>query len=268
MLYQAKNGRIKMKNNRMDYVVFGNGTRNLVMIPGVGDGLKTVSKMALPFSLLYHRYTKDYRVYVFSRKAKLEKGYTTRDMATDQARAMKCLGIRAADVIGISQGGMIAQFLAIDYPELVNRLILAVTLPKSGPIIKRRVQQWVKYVEKNRYEQLMTDIVWRMYSKQYFARNGWLCPLAGRILSFGSHERFRIIALAGATHNAAEELGKIRAKTLIIGAGKDRVVGVSGSRKLARLIPDSQLIIFENDEHGVYDEAKDFHDKVLNFLEQ
>ncbi len=50
-----------------------------------------------------------------------------REMAKDHAEAMTALGISKADVLGISQGGMIAQYLAIDYPDLVNKLILAVT---------------------------------------------------------------------------------------------------------------------------------------------
>ena len=49
-------------------------------------------------------------------------------MALDIAAAMDTLGIKNADIFGVSQGGMIAQYLAIDRPDLVNKLVLAVTL--------------------------------------------------------------------------------------------------------------------------------------------
>ena len=93
----------------MDYISFGNGKENLVMLPGLGDGLSTVKGMALPFAFMYRIYAKEYKVYVFSRKNCLPEGYTTRDMARDQARAMESLGIQKASVLGNSNGGMIAQ---------------------------------------------------------------------------------------------------------------------------------------------------------------
>lgn len=55
--------------------------------------------------------------------ADIPENYSTRDMAEDQAKAMKALGIANANVMGVSQGGMIAQYLAIDHPELVRKLI-------------------------------------------------------------------------------------------------------------------------------------------------
>ncbi|MGN0250788.1 MAG: alpha/beta fold hydrolase [Oliverpabstia sp.] len=69
-------------------------------------------------------YANDYKVFIFSRKNDLEEGYSTRDMARDQAEAMKMLGIKSANILGISQGGMIAQYLAIDYPDLVVLAVL------------------------------------------------------------------------------------------------------------------------------------------------
>lgn len=54
----------------------------------------------------------------------MPESYSIRDMALDQAKALKLLGITKTDVMGVSQGGMIAQFLAIDYPELVEKLII------------------------------------------------------------------------------------------------------------------------------------------------
>lgn len=266
MLYQAKNGRIRMKDNHMDYVVFGKGTKPLIMIPGVGDGLKTIRGMALPFALMYRQYAKNYRVYVFSRRARLKKGYTTKDMAADQARAMRCLGLEKADIIGISQGGMIAQHLAVSYPELVDRLVLAVTLPKTGAILRRQVRQWIRCLDRRDYRDLVERMIGQMYSEAYYRKMGWLCPVMAKLMPYISKERFRIMALAAGSHDLTKELGKIRAKTLIIASGKDRVVGTSGSRKMAGLIPNASLHIFENGEHGVYDEEKEFHRVVLDFL--
>ena len=97
-----------------EYIRFGTGSNNLIMLPGLGDGLRTMKGMALPMALYYHRLGKEYTVYMFSRKSKLAEGYTTRDMARDLKDAMEELGIGTAYVVGVSMGGMIAQHLAAD----------------------------------------------------------------------------------------------------------------------------------------------------------
>ena len=118
MFWNAKNGRISIGDTEMDYISFGRGNKNLIMIPGVGDGLTTVKGLAVPMAFLYRKLSGDYKVYVFSRKNRLEDDYSTKDMADDQAEAMRKLGIAKAMVIGVSQGGMIAQHLAIDHAGL------------------------------------------------------------------------------------------------------------------------------------------------------
>jgi pimeloyl-ACP methyl ester carboxylesterase len=131
MFYNAKNGKVKIGNTDMDYISFGKGEKNLIMIPGLGDGLKTVHGSAVTMAVMYRHYAKMYKVYVFSRKNLMEERYTTREMAKDQVSAMEKLGITKADVLGVSQGGMIAQFIAIDYPEFVEKLVLAVGIIKT-----------------------------------------------------------------------------------------------------------------------------------------
>ena len=125
MFYNARNCNIKIGDTDMDYISFGNGNKSLVIIPGLGDALKTVKGSAVTFALMYKLFAKDYKVYVFSRKNKLKQDCSTRDMATDLADVMNQLNITKAFVLGVSQGGMIAQYLAIDYPELVEKLVLA-----------------------------------------------------------------------------------------------------------------------------------------------
>ena len=122
----TKGKTLYFNNKSMDYVTFGKGKKPLVIIPGLGDGVQTVKGKAQLFSLSYLLLAKRYKIYVFSRINELRQGYTTRDMAADVAEAMETLNLYAAYVMGISQGGMIAQWLAVDFPGRVQRLILAV----------------------------------------------------------------------------------------------------------------------------------------------
>lgn len=67
MFYNAKNGNINIGNTDMDYISFGKGDKVLVMIPGLGDGLKTVKSTAIAIAMKYKCFAHEYKVYVFSR---------------------------------------------------------------------------------------------------------------------------------------------------------------------------------------------------------
>ena len=128
-----KNGSVTIGNTDMYYAAFGEGQKKLVVLPGLSDGLATVKGKAWILAAPYRKFFQDYTVYMFSRKNEMPEGYTIRDMANDQAQAMESLGIDRAYVLGVSQGGMIAQCLTIDHPEMVAGLILAVTAPSANP---------------------------------------------------------------------------------------------------------------------------------------
>ena len=72
MLYNAFNGQLNTDGTVMDYIKFGSGPRNLIMIPGLGDGLKTVKGLALPMAFMYREFAKDFTVWTFSRKQPLK----------------------------------------------------------------------------------------------------------------------------------------------------------------------------------------------------
>ena len=120
------NGTIEFSDTDMYYVSFGSGKSNLIVLPGLSDGLATVKGKAWLLYFPYRRYLKDYKVYIFSRKNKMPENYTIRQMADDQVLAMKKLDLNKANILGVSQGGMIAQYIAINHPETVDKLILAV----------------------------------------------------------------------------------------------------------------------------------------------
>lgn len=268
MFHNAKNGTLKIDDIDMEYISFGNGGKPLVMIPGVGDGLKTVKGYAVPFSLLYSKYAKGYKVYVFSRKNRLPEGSSTRDMAKDLRQAMLQLNIKKADIIGVSQGGMIAQYLAIDYPGIVNKLVLAVTLARPNETVTHVVSNWIKMAKAGDYKSLFVDTAEKSYSEKYLRKNRWFYPIITKFGKPKDFSRFIVMANACITHNSYHELGKIVCPTLVIGGDSDKIVTGKASEEIAEGIAGSHLFMYKGLGHGVYEEAKDFNNHVLDFLTQ
>ena len=262
-----RNGTLTLKNGRMDYIRFGKGARVLLMLPGLGDGLRTLKGTALPMALLYRRFAKQYTVYAFSRREPLAAGMTTRDMAAEQAQAMEALGIDRADILGVSMGGMIAQWLAIDHPHRVGKLILTVTCAEQNPVLRESIREWVDLAKAGDHPGFMDSNLRRIYSERYYRRNKWMTPLIGALTKPKSYDRFFIQAEACLTHDARAELGKIQAQTLVIGGEKDLALSGEASKVLAQHIPGAELKMYPQWGHGLYEEAGDFNDVVLAFLD-
>lgn len=266
MLYNAKNGTVKIGGTDMDYIRFGSGEKNLIILPGLGDGLQTVKGTALPMAFMYRLFAKYYTVYAFSRKNVLPAGCTTRDMARDQAEAMDQLGIECADVFGVSMGGMIAQHLAIDYPGKVGKLILTVTSARPNSILTESIGEWASCAHRGDHTALMDSNVRRIYSEEYCRKNQWLVPIMGKLTKPKSYDRFLLQADACLTHEAYGDLHQIKAPTLVVGGEKDIALGGDASRKIAARIPGAELRMYEQWGHGLYEEAEDFNRTVLTFL--
>ena len=266
MFYNAKSSSVKLMDADMEYISFGKGDKVMIMLPGLGDALRSMKGTAWYFALLYKKYTKDYTVYVFSRKNKIPEGYTTRDMARDQAEAMKELGITQAYVIGVSQGGMISQWLAIDYPELVSKLVLVVTLSRQNETIKTVLGNWLNMAKAADYRSIMLDTAEKSYSQKYIEKHRLSFPLLGKFGKPKDFTRFMIQGNACINHNTYEELEKINCPTLIIGGDCDKIVEGKSSRDIAGKIAGSQLYMYKELGHGLYDEAPDFNQRVLDFL--
>lgn len=268
MFMNAENKQLKIDGNTLDYVVFGKGTKPLIFIPGLGDGLRTMKGLAFPIAYMYKEYGKDYRVYMFSRKNNMAENYTTKDMANDIKKSMDLLGIEKADFVGVSQGGMIAQWCAIEYPDIVDKLVLVVTCARSNEKIEFVIDRWKKMAQEGNHTALMKDNVLYMYSEAYCKKSLWLAPIIGKITKPASYDRFLVMADACVSHNCYKHLHKIKAKTLVIGGEKDITVGVEGSKEIAGSIENARLVIYPQWGHALYEEAKDFNKVVLTFLKE
>lgn len=267
-MLNAKNGVLDLNGAQMEYIRFGTGSRTLIMLPGLGDGLRTMKGTALPMALMYRSFGREFTVYAFSRLNQLPQGHTTRDMARDQKQAMDLLGIERADIFGVSMGGMIAQHLAVDFPEKVDRLILAVTAAKPNPAIRACIQEWIGLAQAGDHTALMDSNLRLIYSDSYYHKNKALIPMVGAMTKPKSYARFLVQAQACLTHDCYDRLASITAPTLVLGGEQDAVVGPEASREIAARIPGAKLKMYENRGHGVYDEEKEFYPFLLNYLKQ
>ncbi|MCR4657241.1 MAG: alpha/beta hydrolase [Lachnospiraceae bacterium] len=263
----VKNGSVQLDDTDMYYASFGNGDKKLIVLPGLSDGLTTVKGKAWLLAAPYKKYLNDYTVYMFSRKNKMPEGYCIKDMADDQVRAMKILGIEKAYVCGVSQGGMIAQCIAIYHPEFVNRLILAVTAPSANETVKNAVSGWIGMAKKGDHVSLMKDTAEKMYSDRWLKKNRRLFPVLAKFTKPADYERFLRNADAILKYDVLGELGKITAPTLIIAGSDDRTVGNDAALQLLEGIPGSVKFVYEGLGHGAFEEAGDFYDRIFAFCD-
>lgn len=265
MVLGARSRSVPIGTTQAEYVVFGRGEQQLVIIPGLGDGLKTVGKMAPTLAILYRQYAKDHRIHVFSRKHDLEDGCTTRDMARDLAEAMGTLGIEKAHVLGVSQGGMIAQWLAIDHPHRVGRLTIGVSVSRQKETIQQVIGGWVEMAERGDYRALTIDSMEKTYPERTAKRYRPLYPILARVGRPASLRRFVIQARSCLGHDAYAELHRIVSPTLVIGDEDDRVVGRGTSEEIAERISGSELYLTKGLGHAAFQD-REFNREVLRFL--
>ena len=263
VLYNAKELTLNVQDMQLDYITFGNGTKPLVMIQGLNT--RGIKGAALSLAYMYRIFAKDYKVYLFDRRPVVQEGITVRDMSSDIAMAMDILGVTNADVFGVSQGGMIAQYLAIDRPDLVNQLVLAVTLSKQNATVKQVVNRWIEMAEQGAMRELIADMAQKMYSDAYGKRYRLFMPLLTILQKPKDVERFVILAKSCLTCNAYEDLDKIKCPVFVLGGRQDKVVTGTAAEEIAAKI-GCKIHMYEHLGHAAYEEAKDFNQIVYDFL--
>lgn len=250
----------------VDYVTFGKGDKTLIIITGLSlQGLSDMSDLAI--YTLFYRYAKEYKVYIFDRRDHIEEGISIEDMADDLYHSLEVLHIDKASIIGISQGGMIAQQFAIKYPQKVTKLVLALTLSRNNAISRETVGGWIAMAEKGEMDQLNKDSMSKSFSSPVLKKLYVMNRLFLRSVSKEKRERFIRLAQSILAFDCYSSLDRITCPTLVLGAKKDLVLGVDGARELANGIPNASYYEFDKLGHAAYIESRRFNKALLEFLQ-
>ena len=95
---------------------------------------------------------------------------------------------------------MIAQYLAIDFPEFVERLVLAVTLARPNDVVKERCHAWIKFAEQKDYVAIMKDSAFYSYSDDYLRKNKMMLNVISKVGAPKNFDRFITLAAFTSEH--------------------------------------------------------------------
>ena len=263
MLFNVKEGKIKLSAGEIDYITFGYGTKPLIMIQGLNT--RGIKGAGLGLALMYRIFMRDFKVYLFDRRPEVTEKTTVREMAKDLAEAMDSMNIKNACILGVSQGGMIGQYLAIDRPDLVEKMVLAVTASRNNDTIISVINKWIEHTEKGDFKALTYDMADKMYSEKYMKKYRPMLPLLALLQKPRDTERFINLARACLTCNAYDELDKIQCKTLVIGGEQDKIVGENSAKEISKKL-GCDVFIYDGLGHAAYEESPMFNVDVYDFF--
>ena len=202
-----------------------------------------------------------------------ETPYTVAEMTPQSVAFCRVIGLKAIHVVGFSLGGMIAQQIALDHPDLVQRLILLGTAPRGG--------EGLTFTELSAEEQ--TDPVAFLLGAFFTPSDA--SQAAGRQYMKRLESRTKDRDLPVSRNSAVAQLAAIREwgtipatgrystlkdithPTLIVHGNKDIVVPPINALILAEHLPNAQLIVYSDSSHGAqYQHAKMFVEHLKLFL--
>ena len=223
------------------------------------------------FYLGLKRLTQQYSIYLTSRKPNLPKGYTAQDMSNDFAEMIRKDIGRPVHIMGMSSGGSSAMHLAVDHPDLVDKLVLAMSGYRLNPNGKRVAELWRDLALKEDwqalYQRMGVDVA-EGSTPEWLTR--LLMRLFGKVLlgSPKSGSDFAIVLDSDINLDVKDKLPAIRQSTLVIGGEKDPFYGADNIRETARLIPNARLSLLKDGGHAVVkSQTKAFEAEILRFLQ-
>ena len=246
-----------------------------------GDGYPLVMIMGLTANMdwwgkeLIDPLAERYRLLMFDnrgtgRSSAGRKRFTMKRFACDTVRLMHRLGIARANVFGVSMGGMIAQELALNHPDRVNRLVLGCTFcggvraTRPGPEVIKTLVHRADTVEDQ--ARLTLPL---LFTKDWLEEHPDMADEYIKTVSIAPINplnAFRqMAAIAG--FSTYGRLPRIQSPTLVMCGTDDALVPPENSALLARRIPGATLREFDDSAHGFITQCpEEVVSAVVDFL--
>lgn len=255
---------VKIADTELFYAKIGQGKKTLVIFPGLNP--KSLMPLAPRVAAMYAKFLDTYTVYMFDRVTNPKEGYTIQDMAKDTITAMDEIHIKDAYLLGNSMGGMLAQQVAVDRPDLVKKLVLCSTVPSLTEKSIKLFKEWEKAGISKKQPEFAELLGSSVYSQAFYEKFKDNIIEAFGGMTDSDYSRFVIFVRAMLKFDIRPELQKIKAPVLAFGAGQDKVFNAEQAEEIAQKT-SGKCFIYQEYGHAACDEAPDFLDRLWNFFE-
>jgi pimeloyl-ACP methyl ester carboxylesterase len=199
--------------------------------------------------------------------------HSTRAMARDAVELLDALRVQRAHVFGLSLGGMVASWLAVDAPERVFRLVLASTLPSSRVVSRRIFGELLRLGSSALTPGIEAEValVHGILSPEFCREHSErIAALDHSLKAFPTKRRNLLaLALASARHNVGACLKQTRADTLLLFGSRDPIAGRSAQRELVADLPYATLQIIPNSGHDIsLEQPEAAAARIVGFLDR
>ncbi len=257
--------RIKINGISLNYELNGSGPA-VVLINGLTMDVNGWYLQVQPFSERYTVLRYDCRGQGQSDKP---DGEYSQEMHADDLRSLiDKIGIQKTHVVGISNGGMIAQHFALKYPEKVGALVLVDTCSYIDTLLEMIIKVWIKATEIGGSE-FRYDVALPLLFAESFIKKNLELILSMKEISVKNNPPRPIINLAKGClkHNVDNRIGEIKSPTLIIVGEEDILIPIKYSKILNEKIKGSRLVIIKDCGHvPILEKPEEFNKIVLSFL--
>jgi 3-oxoadipate enol-lactonase len=193
---------------------------------------------------------------------KPDEPYSTRGFAQDVIAVLDALGLDRADIYGTSMGGRVAQWLAIDAPDRVGKLVLGCTSPGAEHGYERSQEIRKALADPARSDRVLLEL---MYTPEWLAHNPGPYYVLGDT-GMPPYAKGRHL-VASNRHDAWDGLPSITAPTLILHGTDDVFSPVANAQLLADRIPGARAELIPGARHAYFHEFRSVASPaVLAFL--
>jgi len=255
--------RVRIDGVWFNFALEGAGT-DLVLIHGLGSDLSIWDAEAAVFAK-HHRVTRP-DVRGFGGSDKPPGPYSPAMFARDINGLCAACGIGDAHIVGISMGGVIAQRVALDFPQRVRSLVLVSTSSEVGQTSIAAWQRLAARIERDGFDAQTADAS-RAFSPAFARRHPELVAELGQRNASCDPQGYAAAARAVSDYNWTAELPRLTAPTLILQGLDDQLTPPGGSVKLSRALPNARLLMVADAGHNLpIEQPAVFRDSVLAFI--